>query len=79
MSPLATLGGAAKAVYDSLSGTHLDDQMAGLKLTLLGGFEVASSGGERLSLSTRKAKALLAYLALRPGQAHSREKIAGLL
>ena len=79
MSRRATLGGVEKAAYGSLSGTLLDDQVAGLKLTLLGGFDVASDEGEPLSLSTKKAKALLAYLALRPGQAHSREKIAGLL
>lgn len=32
-----------------------------------------------MTLPTRKAQALLAYLALRPGQAHARDKLAALL
>jgi TolB-like protein len=53
--------------------------MAGLSIMLLGGLEI--TGGEaaaRASL-TRKAKALVAYLALRGGRGQSREKLAELL
>jgi DNA-binding SARP family transcriptional activator len=53
--------------------------MAQLKLTLLGGFEAASSSGAVVALPTKKARALLAYCALRPGEAQQREKIANLL
>ena len=53
--------------------------MAHLKLTLFGGFEAGLPSGARVSLPTKKAKALLAYCALRPGQAHQREKLASLL
>src|SRR5260370_2654884 len=53
--------------------------VAGLKLTLLGGFQAQLEAGAALVLPTRKAQALLAYMALPPGQAHPREKLATLL
>ena len=43
---------------------------------LLGGFEVRLPSGIPVHLPTRKAQALLAYLAMRPGQAHPRDKLA---
>src|SRR5258706_5504504 len=52
---------------------------AGLKLTLLGGFHGQLEAGSALVLPTRKAQALLAYLAIPLGQAHPREKLATLL
>jgi predicted ATPase/DNA-binding SARP family transcriptional activator len=52
---------------------------ARVKLTLLGGFQAQLEAGPALALPTRKAQALLAYLALPPGQAHPREKLATLL
>src|SRR5436190_9058505 len=52
---------------------------ARLHLKLLGGFEIASPAGDRLTLPTRKAHALIAYLALPPGRAHSRDELATLL
>ena len=53
--------------------------MAQLKLTLLGGFRARLDPGSSLVLPTRKAQALLAYLALPLGRAHPREKLAALL
>jgi DNA-binding SARP family transcriptional activator len=53
--------------------------MARLRLTLLGGFEGRLDGSRPVVLSTRKAWALLAYLAVPPGQAHPRDKLAALL
>ena len=53
--------------------------MAGLRIALLGGLDI--SGGEasaRASL-TRKAQALVAYLALQGDRSQSREKLAELL
>src|SRR5882762_1901377 len=50
-----------------------------LVLTLLGGFDGRARAGSPLVLSTRKARALLAYLALPLGRAHPREKLATLL
>jgi tetratricopeptide (TPR) repeat protein len=50
-----------------------------IAVQLLGGFGVRGSEGEALSLATRKAEALLALLALRPGQAWGRDKLCGLL
>jgi predicted ATPase/DNA-binding SARP family transcriptional activator len=52
---------------------------ARLKLTLLGGFQAQLEAGAALVLPTKKSQALLAYLALPPGHAHPREKLATLL
>ncbi len=49
-----------------------------LVISLLGGFQ-ARVGASTIHLPTRKTQALLAYLALHPGQVHDREKIQGLL
>ena len=53
--------------------------MAQLTLSLLGGFEARIGSGPPLPVTTKKAQALLAYLALTPGQSHPREKLAALL
>jgi DNA-binding SARP family transcriptional activator len=53
--------------------------MARLTLTLLGGFRARLDPGAPLALPTRKAQALLAYLAMPPGLAHPRDKLASLL
>jgi TolB-like protein/Tfp pilus assembly protein PilF len=53
--------------------------MAPLVLNLLGGFELRPHGGPPIALSTKTGQALLAYLALTPGQRHSRDKLAALL
>jgi hypothetical protein len=50
-----------------------------LSLSLLGGFEARLEPGLPLTFRTQKAQALLAYLALPPGQAHRRDKLAALL
>ena len=52
--------------------------MAPLSLTLLGGFQARLGSGPALTLPA-KTQALLAYLAMSPGQAHPREKLATLL
>ncbi|MDH3236792.1 MAG: adenylate cyclase, partial [Alphaproteobacteria bacterium] len=49
-----------------------------LEITLLGGFAVKANGVP-LALPTRKAEALLAFLALKPGVARRRERIAATL
>src|SRR4029453_16347360 len=53
--------------------------MARLTLTLLGGFRAHLDPGAPLAFPTRKAQALLAYLAMPPGVAHPRDKLASLL
>src|SRR5215470_19855092 len=50
-----------------------------LRLTLLGGFTARLGTGTPVVLASKKAQALLAYLALRPGHAHAREKLIALL
>jgi DNA-binding SARP family transcriptional activator len=53
--------------------------MARVVLKLLGGFEVQRDSGESVDVPGRKAQALLAFLALPPGVAHPRDKLAALL
>ncbi len=50
-----------------------------LRLTLFGSFSLADASGAEIALSSRKARALLAYLALSPGLSRSREEIMALL
>ena len=53
--------------------------MTVLTIRLLGGFEARLGAGPPAAFPTKKARALLAYLAARPAQAHSRDQIAELL
>jgi DNA-binding SARP family transcriptional activator len=53
--------------------------MTRLRLVLFGGFQARLDSGSPLVLPTRKAQALLAYLALPCGHAHPRDKLAALL
>src|SRR5262245_41239501 len=53
--------------------------MALLEIALLGGFSARLRSGAPLSLSTKKAQALLAYLAVSAGQSHPRDRLATLL
>ncbi len=50
-----------------------------LRLTLFGGFSLAGADGAEIPLKSRKAKALLAYLACSPRMSRSREEIIALL
>src|SRR5262245_39877036 len=50
-----------------------------LTLMLLGGFEAGLASGAPLRLPIKKAQALMAYLAIRPGQSYPRDKLAALL
>lgn len=50
-----------------------------LDVRLLGSFELRSAAGQALRLNTRKAEALLALLALHPGQPRARDKLCALL
>lgn len=53
--------------------------MPRLQLNLLGGFEARLATGQSLDIVARKSRALLAYLALPTGRAHSRDALVGLL
>ena len=50
-----------------------------LKISLLGGFQATRVGGEAVNFSSKKAQALIAYLAAEADRTHSREKLASLL
>jgi len=54
---------------------------AALTLAVLGGFDLRLASGAAVSIARprKKAQALLAYLALHPGQVHLRDKLATLL
>jgi TolB-like protein/Tfp pilus assembly protein PilF len=53
--------------------------MTTLRLMLLGRFQVFGPAGEAIAIAGTKAALLLAYLAMRPGEAHSRETLVQLL
>src|SRR5262245_1695274 len=53
--------------------------MSVLELSLFGAFEARLKSGAAINFPRNKAKALLAYLALRPGQMHARDTLATLL
>jgi len=53
--------------------------MESWSLTLLGGFELRPTNGAVVDLPGQKDRALLAVLAMAAGDAHSRERLAGLL
>jgi DNA-binding SARP family transcriptional activator/tetratricopeptide (TPR) repeat protein len=50
-----------------------------LRVSLFGGFRVECERGQRISLTHKKGQALLALLALRPGQGYSRDALTALL
>jgi len=50
-----------------------------IELKLFSGFQLLDQQGETLSGMSRKAKALLAWLALNPDKEYPREKLAGIL
>ena len=53
--------------------------MTQLSIRLFGGFRAQLGSGRPLTIRRKKAQALLAYLALPPGPARSRDSLAGLL
>jgi len=53
--------------------------MTRISLTLLGGFELRPASGPTALALGKKIQALLAILAVRPGQAHGRDRLASLL
>ena len=58
-----------------------DDRSAvsSLNLQVLGSFHVRDASGCEIRIASRKGRALLAYLALRPGESHGRDRLARLL
>src|SRR5713101_7460698 len=59
--------------------TTLAFAMTHLSIRLFGGFQAELASGPPLGIRRKKAQALLAYLALRPGLARSRDSLAALL
>src|SRR5688572_12963651 len=55
------------------------DPVSTLTLQVLGSFHVRDASGCEIRIASRKGRALLAYLALRPGETHGRERLANLL
>jgi DNA-binding SARP family transcriptional activator len=54
--------------------------MIRIAVRLLGDFQMGrSASGLAVSIPARKARALLAYLALPPGRAHPRDRLTALL
>jgi len=63
-------------VADQAWHGQLEQQMPKIKARLFGGFELKDEDGEELTLSTRKSRALLAFLIVESGQWHSRERLS---
>src|SRR6266849_6629701 len=89
-SPCARSSGAAfrrtraVPVPSRCEGLHACDnprheKMSVLRLELLGDYQIHSPAGALITLSAKKSQALLAYLAVRPTQLVSRDKMASLL
>src|SRR5688572_26402261 len=55
------------------------DPVSTLTLQVLGSFHVRDASGCEIRIASRKGRALLAYLALRPDESHSRDRLANLL
>ncbi len=53
--------------------------MTSVGLRILGGFELTDHAGAMVGLTSRKGRALLAYLALNPDRNHERGELAALL
>ncbi len=53
--------------------------MGKLSVQLLGGFRLHDGAGQEIKIVSRKGRALLAYLATRAGESHSRDRLATLL
>src|SRR5438128_10441545 len=53
--------------------------MTVLRLELLGDYQMHTPHGDLVTLSAKKSQALIAYLAARPSQRVSRDKMASLL
>ena len=53
--------------------------MGELSLQLLGAFRVLDGSGREIRIASRKGRALLAYLAVRSGESHARDRLATLL
>ncbi len=75
----ALWAGSPIAVYNYLPAGSQWRQRPVLKLNIFGRFWVADALGTEIAVKSRKSRALLAYLALPPGKARSREQIMALL
>jgi DNA-binding SARP family transcriptional activator len=64
---------------DTIGGLYREVALTRLAVNLLGGFRVTLDSGAPCVLPTKKAQALLAYLALAPGRAYPRDVLASLL
>jgi len=53
--------------------------VSALTLQVLGSFHIRDAGGAEVRIASRKGRALLAYLAMRPGESHRRDRLASLL
>src|ERR1700746_1334541 len=53
--------------------------MTQLRLQLLGDYQIHDEPGSLVTLTAKKSQALLAYLAVKPAQRVSRDKMANLL
>lgn len=56
-----------------------DRDISRARINLFGGFSIATPDGLSITISSRKAQGLVAYLALAPGWSATRDKLTGVL
>ena len=56
-----------------------EEALVGFRLSLLGEFALSAPGGHVVAITGKKNRALLAVLALSPGQTMTRERLSSLL
>lgn len=70
---------AAASPIDGDDNGSRGTRVTQLVLRLLGGFGIQDAAGAEIRLASRKGRALLAYLALRSAETHTRDRLAALL
>jgi DNA-binding SARP family transcriptional activator/tetratricopeptide (TPR) repeat protein len=59
--------------------SHTDGRLEPPRLRLIGGFRLLAADGLAVTITSRRARALIGYLRLAPDQSATRERLAGLL
>lgn len=77
------IGGAALVIRDlSMGASNMNDVAAcslGVQLRLIGPFRLTDGTGAPIAVTSRRARALIGYLAFAPDHIASRERLCGLL
>lgn len=70
---------ARSGLRHRIAADEMTRKRSGVSIKLLGPFSAETADGRALSIRSRKARALIAYLAMKPDHSASREELATLL